>query len=123
MKLKRPNTHPCFFCGKTKSVAATYGAENKILCICRSCSSEVLPELIAEASFLDIQNEVLMPDTKDQNRQMPREYALKWDLLGLKYTQKLLELSHGYDECVITPEGTLVTEEHLEKMESLSKKS
>lgn len=121
MRLKRPNENPCTFCGKLKSVAAIQAAEDKVICICRACACEILPELIAEASFLDIQNEKLMPDTQSQNRQMPREYAIKWDLLGLKYTHKLLELAHGYDEFIITPEGNLLTEEHLDKISQLKK--
>ena len=119
MILKRPNEEPCFFCGKKKARAMAMGAKQN-LCVCRSCASEVLPELIAEASFLDIQDENLDPSSKRQNREMPREYSLKWDLLGLKYTQKLLELSHGYDEFILTENGPY-TEEHINKMNDLQK--
>ena len=110
MILSRPNKTPCFFCGREKCVAAAVGAKGT-LSICRSCASTALPALIAETSFIPLQDEELSPSMKDQNRSMPREYGLKWDLLRNTFLEKIVELCYGHDEFKVTEDGPKIVKE------------
>jgi hypothetical protein len=110
----------CSFCDK-KAKAGTYANNGELIPCCRSCAHQVLPELMAEAVYIPLQNTKLVPSLEQQNKEMPHHYHNLLTLISSVFYRSLMSL--GYDDTTYEMEdGKLVDSVKSKKFKSSLKR-